>query len=313
MKIAVLVLGLIIFSILALGAYVFWTACARRKELPWLVEEEIKRTSYAKYYDCMKDADAWLRAHNQKDVYITSEDGLRLRARWIENENPVGTILFAHGYRSTPILDFGVAYPFYYEMGFNILIPDQRAHGESQGRFITFGVKECKDFLRWIDYHNQHLGKYPLLLSGLSMGAATVMYLADEDLPENVGGIIADCGFTSPKDILGCIFTRVTHMPSAIAIYATDIFARLIAGFSLYKKDSRKTLAKNKLPILLVHGKDDDFVPCTMTEEGYEACSGNKHLLLVDGAGHGVSFLKDPDGYITLLHKMITVVLEKKY
>lgn len=311
MKFVLLGFGVIFLLILALGAYVFWNACARRKELPWLVEEEIKRTSYAKYYDCMKDAEQWLQDHNQKDVYITSDDGLKLRARWIENKNPVGTILFAHGYRSTPLLDFGVAYPFYYEMGFNILIPDQRSHGKSQGRFITFGVKECKDFLCWINYHNEQLGKYPILLSGLSMGASTVMYLADEDLPKNVGGIIADCGFTSPKDILGCVFKSVTHLPAGIAIWATNLFARLIAGFSLNQKDSRKSLSKNKLPILMVHGKDDDFVPCWMTEEGYAVCAGDKQLLLVDGAGHGVSFLEDPEAYTALLHKMIEKVLAK--
>ena len=312
MKIVLLVLGTGLLLILAVGAYVFWAACTRKKELPWLVEEEIKKTSYAKYYGCMSNADQWLRDHNQKDVYVTSEDGLRLRARWIEHENPVGTILFAHGYRSTPLLDFGVAYPFYYELGFNILIPDQRSHGKSQGRFITFGVKESKDMLCWIKYHNRKLGKCPMVLSGLSMGASTMMYLADEELPDNVGAIIADCGFTSPKDILSCVFTNVTHLPAAVAIWATDIFARLIAGFSLNQKDSRKTLAKNKLPILLVHGKDDDFVPCYMTEEGYASCAGEKELLLVDGAGHGVSFLIDPDGYTALIVKLIGNIINKK-
>lgn len=305
MKIVLLVLGVVLFLIFAVGAYTFWSACARKKELPWLVKEEIERTSYAKYYGCIKNADQWLRDHNQKDVYITSEDGLKLHGRWIEQEKAVGTIIFAHGYRSTPLLDFGVAYPFYYEMGFNILIPDQRCHGKSEGSFITFGVKESKDFLCWIQYHNQQFGKLPIILSGLSMGASTVMYLADEDLPENVGGIIADCGFTSPKEIISCVFKNVTHLPATIAIWVADIFARLIAGFSLDQKDSRRTLAKNKLPILLVHGKDDDFVPCWMTEEGYDTCAGDKSLLLVDGAGHGVSFLIDPDAYTDLIVKLL--------
>ena len=311
MKYVLLGLGILLILILALGAYVFWTACARRKELPWLVKDEIKRTAYAKYYECMKDADQWLRDHNQKDVYITSDDGLKLHALWIAHDNPVGTILFAHGYRSTPLLDFGVAYPFYYEMGFNILVPDQRSHGKSQGKFITFGVKESKDFLCWTKYHNQKLSNCPVVLSGLSMGASTVMYLADEPLPDNVAAIIADCGFTSPKEIIGSVFKKVTHLPPMIAIWATDIFSRIVAGFSLNEKDSRRTLAKNKLPILLVHGKDDDFVPCRMTEEGYEACAGNKKLLLVDGAGHGVSFLKNPDGYSALIVEMLNRVINK--
>lgn len=309
MTIFLLVVGALLLLILASGAYVFIVACARKKDLPWLVETQIKKTSYGKYYECMKDADQWLRSHNAQDVYINSDDGLRLHGLWVANENPVGTILLAHGYRSTPLLDFGVAYPFYYELGFNILVPDQRAHGKSQGRFITFGVKESNDMLCWIRYHNRANGQSPMVLSGLSMGASTVMYLADETLPENVKAIIADCGFTSPKDILSCVFTKVTHLPATVAMWATDIFARLIAGFSLSQKDSRITLAKNKLPILLVHGKDDDFVPCRMTEEGYAACTGRKELLLVDGAGHGVSFLVAPDRYTALIIKHLDGII----
>ena len=299
------ILGFVILLTLASGAYVFTTACLRKKELPWLLENEIKKTTYGKYYECMKDADEWLQDHNVQDVYITSDDRLRLRARWVPAENAVGTVLFAHGYRSTPILDFGVAFPTYHEMGFNILVPDHRCHGKSEGRFITFGVKESKDMCRWIDYHNSTFGMFPVLLSGMSMGASTVMYMADEPLPENVKAIIADCGFTTPKDILSSVFKSVTHLPAAPSIWATDLFARLFAGFSLTEKDTRKTLTENKLPILIVHGEKDDFVPCYMSKEAYAACGGPKKLLLVKGADHGVSFLVEPDKYTNEINAIV--------
>lgn len=306
-----LVVGVLFLLILASGAYVFAIACVRKKEIPWLVEEEIKKTSYGKYYECISDTDCWLRDNDAKDIYITSEDGLRLRGRWVACENPKGTILFAHGYRSTPLLDFGVALPFYHERGFNILLPDQRSHGESQGRFITFGVKESADMLRWILYINKRNENLPILLSGMSMGASTMLFLIDEDLPDNVKGIIADCGFTSPKDIISYVFTNTTHLPATLFVWATDVFARLIAGFSFSEKDTRKTLQKNSLSILMVHGESDDFVPCWMSKEGYAACTGNKDLFIVKDAGHGVSFLVDPDGYGKKLVEFVDNILDE--
>ena len=292
-----IVLGLLLALILICGAYVFATACCRKKEMPWLIEEEIKKTSYGKYYDCMVDADQWLKDNNNKDIFIYADDGIKLHGVWVPASNPKGTILFAHGYRSTPLLDFGVALPFYNELGFNVLVPDQRSHGKSEGKFITFGVKECKDMLRWIEYHNTNLSALPIILSGMSMGASTMLYLADEPLPENVKGIIADCGFTSPEEILSTVFTNVTHLPAAPFIWATDIFARLFGGFSLSQKDTRNTLKKNHLQVLMVHGESDDFVPCQMSKQGYAACAGDKELFLVENAGHGVSFLVKPDEY----------------
>lgn len=296
--------------LLVSGGYVFCIACIRKKELPWLVEEEIKKTSYGKYYNYIVAADQWLRSHKTQDVYITSRDGLRLHAVWIPVKEAKGTILLAHGYRSTKLIDFGAAFEYYHSLGLNILVPDQRSHGESQGRFITFGVKESQDMLQWIAYHNAQFGQYQMVLSGLSMGASTILYLADEDLPDNVKGIIADCGFTSPKAIISHVFKRVTHLPPAPSVWFADMFARLFAGFSLAEKDTRLTLSSLRIPILIVHGKADDFVPCRMSEQGYAACSGPKHLLLVDNAGHGLSFVVDKQRYMTTVLEFLETNLE---
>ena len=149
----------------------------------------------------------------------------------------------------------------------------------------------------WITYHNSHFGALPLILNGLSMGASTVLYLADEELPDNVKGIIADCGFTSPKAILKNVYKAVIRLPAALPVWAADIFAGVFAHFHLGEKDTRKTLANSRLPVLMIHGLADDFVPCEMTKQAYAACSSEKQLLLVAGAGHGVSFLSDPVGY----------------
>ena len=306
---------LVIFIILAvallfivLGAYVFFTACKRKKDLPWLDEEAIRKTHYKKYARMIQESHQWLMEHGAKDLWIESEDGLKLHALWVSAPNAVGTILLAHGYRSTPLVDFGPAFAGYYARGLNLLIPTQRSHGRSEGKYITFGVKESGDMLRWVSYHNLHFGKQPFILSGLSMGASTVMYMLDEALPKNIKAAIVDCGFTSPRQIIGSVFRSVAHMPDNIFLWPCEWFARVFAGFSLKGKDSRKTLARNKLPILMVHGKADGFVPCYMTEQGYETCTGDKRILLVEGADHGVSYLLEPEKYNHLINELFTQV-----
>ena len=297
MPFVVFVLLAIGLLILVSGGYTFLAACVRRKELPWDVEEELKKTHYGRYYDNICLGKKFLEAHNAKDVYIQSFDGLKLHALWIPAQNPKGTILFAHGYRSNKLVDFSLAFSFYHDYGMNILVPDQRSHGKSEGKYITFGVKESRDMESWIAYHNETYGAYSMVLSGLSMGASTMLYLADQVLPQNVKGIIADCGFVSPWEILGCVFRRVIHLPAAPSLWVTEWFARVFAGFSLREKDTRIVLKNAKLPVLLVHGVDDGFVPCAMTEQGYSACIGPKELLLVEGADHGLSFLVDRQRY----------------
>ena len=305
MSVLLFVLCGLVLLLATSGIYVFIVGCLWRKDLPWLVEEEIKKTPYGKYYNHIRSGNQWLMDHNAEDVYIKSKDGLKLHAYWIPAEKPRGTILFAHGYRSTMLVDFGLVFGFYHSLGMNLLVPDQRCHGRSEGRFITFGIKESGDMACWIDHHNRCYGKFPMMLSGLSMGAATMLYLVDKPLPENVKGMIADCGFTSPKEILACVFRNAVHLPAGPTLWVTDIMARIFAGFSLDQEDTRRCLKNAKLPVLLVHGLDDDFVPCEMTMQAYDACTGPKELLLIKDAGHGVSFLVDREKYIQTIIRFL--------
>ena len=228
---------------------------------------------------------------------------------WIPAEHPKGTILLVHGYRSNFLVDFGPALSYYHEMGLNMLIPEQRAHGSSEGSMITFGVKESMDMCSWLVYHNRAFGDYPVILSGLSMGASTVIYMLQRDLSQNVKGVIADCGFTSPAAILSAVFRRVTHLPAQPVLIITDLLSRIFAGVSIWELDAREVLRNSKLPILMIHGTDDDFVPCKMTEQAFAACASPKQLLLVSGAQHGESFLVKPDAYIETVKTFIERIL----
>lgn len=310
MQVLVFVALAILLLVLVSGGYVFWVACRRMKEHPWLEPEKLKGTGYEKYAQHIQNSDRWLKEHHARDVYVQSHDGYRLHALWIPAKEPKGTVLLAHGYRSTVLVDFGLIYDVYHKMHLNLLVPDQRCHGKSEGRFITFGVKESRDMQAWIDYHNENYGANQMLITGLSMGASTMMYLADQTLPKNVIGIIADCGFTSPAAILSKVFTSVTHLPAIPSIWAADLFARIFAGFSLYEKDSRKTLANSRLPILMIHGLADDFVPAAMTREGFDACTSEKEVFLVEDAGHGISYLKQPEHYQAVVKDFLNRYME---
>lgn len=297
MHVTFIILGVLFLTIIAVGSYTFFAACWQKKRRNWLDPEELKGSSTAKLYPYILHAHNWLSNHKVEDVYVTSKDGLELYGRWIPAENPKGTILLAHGYKSTPYIDFSLVLDVYHNLGMNMLIPDQRCHGKSEGKYITFGVKEWQDMACWVEYHNSNFGNYPLILSGLSMGASTVLYMADENLPANVKGMIADCGFTSAYAIIGKVFRSVTHLPAWPFLWVTDLCARTFGGFSLKQKDTRVTLRHSKYPVMLAHGLADDFVPCEMSRETYAACVSPKELLLVEKAGHGYSFLKDRERY----------------
>ena len=302
------ILGIILIVIVmfafGVGGYVFFAACGR-KDMDWLDEQAVAKTPFKQLYPAIVLGHQWLQEHPVQDVYTTSHDGLRLHATWVPAENAWGTIVLVHGYQSCVLTDFSIALPLYHEMGLNILLPSQRAHGKSEGKYITFGVHESRDMQQWVQYHNEHFGTLPLVLSGMSMGASTVMYMADAQLPSNVKGFIADCGFSSPHAIIAKVFNSTTRIPAWTVMWSADLFARVFAHFSLFEKDTVKSLAKNTRPIVMVHGEADDFVPCEMTRRGFDACAGDKRLLIVEGASHGVSFLKAKEEYSALVDDLL--------
>ena len=293
MSVWLFILLAVVVLLLFSGGYVLVIACGKRKGVDWLDEQAMLKSNNAHLYPYIAASKRWLKDQNAQDVYTTAADGVKLHALWIPVENSKGTVLMAHGYRSTMLLDFHLGFELFHQLGMNILVPEQRTHGESGGRFITFGVKESKDMQRWIDFHNEKLSAVPMVLYGMSMGASTMLYLADRILPDNVKGIIADCGFTSPKEIISRVYKGALHLPAEPSVSIAGALARIFAGFGFSQCDTRKSLRNSRLPVLMIHGQADSFVPCEMSEQGYQACTSKKKLLLVPNAEHGVSFLAD--------------------
>lgn len=289
---------MLLFMLLLIGVmdYFFRFAVVRKKPS----RKKKKSLSASKglvtldaYRDQMEEGEKWLRAQNMETVCIRSHDGLKLAGHFLDGGTG-RTLILVHGYRSRAFRDFSCVAAYYRSLGFNLLLIDQRAHGESEGKHICFGAKERYDCVRWAGYIDRRIGG-EIFLDGISMGASTVLMAAGEDLPASVKGIIADCGFTSP----GAIMLKV--MEEDIGVRCRPLFRlvgrmiRLRAGFDVDGCSTVDAMRKNRLPVLLLHGTEDRFVPCRMTVEAYEACQAEKTLLLVEGAGHGASYLQDGD------------------
>lgn len=293
----VIILVLLIFLIIAVLLWAFKTAFMR---------SDIRLISFesgplAKYKDVFAKSLEYLDGLKSERVYTKSFDNLKLAASYYNNNSDT-TILLFHGYRSDGRFDFACAVKFYIELGLNVLVVDQRANGESEGRLITFGIKERRDVVTWTRFINQKYAPRNIFLSGVSMGATTVMMAANLGLPQNVKGIIADCGFTAAPDIIKKVARQAFKINASPILPILNVMCKLFGNFSLYETTTVKALKESKIPIFFIHGKKDGFVPCKMTEESHKAAAAEKYICLVEDADHGISFLVDTDN----IQKQIT-------
>jgi len=292
MKIAIIVIVLLVLLVLLAGYIVFTVACWRRTGK--IMGQG--SPSLEPYLEQMDEGRQWFLSREPEKVEIFSFDGLRLRGLYLHNPEAKGTIILMHGYRMDGYTDFTCVYKKYYEAGFSLLNAFQRAHAESEGEYITFGVLERFDCRDWAEYVTDRFGQeHKIVLDGLSMGAATVLMAAELPLPENVAGIIADCGFTSPWDQLAHLCKTKYHLPVHPLLDSADIFARILGKFSLKGCSTIETMKKNTLPVLFLHGEADQFVPTAFSVRAFEACAGPKRLVTIPGAAHGVSYLVDQE------------------
>ena len=297
--------------LLAGGYYVFMTACHRRKEQQWEDPSALENTQWAPLADKINEHLCYLADHNARDIYTSSADGLRLRARWLPAENAIGTIMLFHGYRSSAMTDFSGGAELSQAMGQNLLLVDQRAHGKSQGSTIAFGIRERFDCLQWCNYVVERFGENTqILLYGISMGAATVLMASGLSLPRQVKGIVADCPYASAKEII-CKVGNDLHLPAKLAYPFVALGARLFGGFPLEETDAIRAVEQAKTPILIFHGEADSFVPEEMSRSVWEANPTLVRRYTFPEAAHGISYLADPGRYRSILESFAAEVLEK--
>ncbi len=244
------------------------------------------------YADLILAGKRYCRETPHEDVTIRARDGVRLFGRVYDRENARAVVIMMHGYRSMSENDFSCSSEYVHSQGFAMIMADQRAHGRSGGMAMTFGIRERWDLIEWIKYAE---GRFPgkrIILEGLSMGSSTVLMAAGEKLPPSVAGIICDCGYTSPKDII-CTVIKSWHLPVGICYPMVRLAGRVIGGFDVEECSALEAGRRASLPALFIHGEADDFVPCRMGRENYEAYAGPKKLCTVPGAGHGLSYVVD--------------------
>lgn len=247
---------------------------------------------------------AWMkevRGFQHEQFTITSFDGLKLCGKYYEHKSGAPIELMFHGYRGNAERDLSGAVQRCFSLGRNVLIVDQRTSGKSEGNVISFGINESRDCLSWVNFMVEHFGPdTKIILTGISMGASTVMMASAMDLPSNVISALADCGYTSAKEIIKKVI-RQMKLPANLLYPFVKLGAKLYGHFDLEETTPIEAMKHCRIPIIFIHGETDDFVPCEMSYANYEACVAPKKIFTVANAGHGLCYLLDNDGYFKAL------------
>lgn len=242
----------------------------------------------------------WLESKELEHVTITARDGVELHADYFPAESPSNKLVICnHGYTGRGMKDCASIAVFFHRIGYDCLLVDHRGHGNSGGDYIGFGILDRYDCQKWIEYIDRRFEKSKqIVLYGVSMGATTViMTSAFADLSDSVKAVIADCAFTSPYDVFKHILKRDYHLPAFPIMNINDSLCRKKAGYGFSDYSTLDAVRETDVPILFIHGKEDNFVPLYMTKQNYEACRSEKEIMLVENAGHGASYYENPQAY----------------
>ncbi|MEG0857163.1 MAG: alpha/beta hydrolase [Terrisporobacter sp.] len=266
-----------------------------------------KNTAYADYiYDNTVNDDSWLtKKSNYSDQYIKSSDNLKLHSYVINNELKTNKwAVIVHGYGEEGKLMSQKA-KYFYDMGYNILIPDLRAYGKSEGDYIGMGWDDRLDVIKWINTIVENNPKSEIILHGTSMGGATVLMASGEDLPSNVKAIVSDCSYTSAWDVFSYELKTYLNIPSFPIMNFINLVTMFNAGYSIKDASALEQVKKATVPILYIHGCKDKFVPYSMMTELYEATNSPKERLYIRPGEHANSDIMRPNLYWKTINRFL--------
>ena len=267
-------------------------------------------TDWNQHMAFIKERKDLMMSQHHEDLWIESFDGLKLHATWFPQGECKKVVICFHGYTSQGMSDYIGLSGYYLQKGYSMLLVDERAHGQSEGKHIGFGCLDRQDALKWIEKVIKDCGEdVEILLHGTSMGGATVLMTSGLKLPIQVKGIISDCAFTSAKEVFTHVLKSMYHMPAFPTIQISDFMNRKLSGYGLDECNAAREVKKAKVPILLIHGSGDTFVPCSMCETIYQNCASPKKKLIIEGAAHAESYYKDPTSYEKALNEFIGGVI----
>ncbi|WP_294349434.1 alpha/beta hydrolase [uncultured Clostridium sp.] len=300
---AIIILVIIVIVLLGVGNYFYNLALNPNSSKELVLKQDTKATSASREENWILDQS------NYCDEEIESFDNLKLHGYKINNENSNVWVITVHGYMGSGAKMASYAENFY-NIGYNVLVPDLRGHGKSEGDYIGMGWNDRKDILRWIDLILKENNNAKIILHGVSMGGATVMMTSGEKLPENVKCIIEDCGYSSVVDEFEDKLKNIFNLPKTPILQAADLVSRVRAGYWFSDASSVNQLKKAKVPILFIHGDKDDFVPYDMLDKVYNAADVEKEKLVVEGAEHAKSAYVNPELYWNTISNFINKHLE---
>ncbi len=239
----------------------------------------------------------WTANQKFEIVQIKSYDDLTLKARFLKNSNSNGkAVIIAHGYHGSGEDMQGIT-KYYYDLGYDILKPDARGHGMSGGNYIGYGWHDRKDYVDWVDFLIEEKKESNIFLHGFSMGAATVMMTSGEKLPSEVKGIVEDSGYTTVKAELTHQMKYLYNLPAFPIMEVTSGITKLRAGYTFGEASAVDCVMKNKLPLFIIHGDQDELVPTEMANEIFEASTSEKEIWIVPGAGHTEAYTVAEEEY----------------
>ena len=280
-----------------------------------IVDEFADKEKFEEYMEKLAPIANWLEEQSLEEIDIEARDGINLHGYYLAADNNSGRKLaiLHHGFTSTA-QDNMVHAKFFHDEGYDVLLLDLRAHGKSGGKYVGFGILDRYDTLEWIRYCVKRFGEdVKIVLFGVSMGATTsLMTLEFEEAQKYVFAVVADCAFTSPGEIFGHVISAKYHLPAKPVIKLNGLYSRRVAGYTFDEFSTREALAGNQVPVLLIHGQKDKFVPLWMAEDNLNACCSKKELLVVPEADHSSSVFEDPDLYQDAERRFLREALEQE-
>lgn len=234
-----------------------------------------------------------------QSTHLINTDGLKLYARFAKSPSSTPhTAIIIHGYKMNSLSMLHIAYLFHHDLGYNILLPDLQGHGMSEGNLIQMGWKDRNDIKRWIEVADSTFGgNTAITITGISMGGATTMMVAGEQLPDCVKCFVEDCGYTSVWDEFNGELKNRFNLPSFPLLYTTSITNKIWHGWSFSEASSINQVAKCSRPMLFIHGGNDTYVPTQMVHELYKAKAEPKEIYISKGSAHAESYHDHPEQY----------------
>ena len=311
MKVVLIAFLVLLFLSMAIGYVVFNSVFLYRKKGegnkpdPEYIDspKDLMRPTAKRLYEYQAPLIKEFNELEFEEMSITSFDGLTLYG-YLLRGNPKEIVICVHGYKSSMEYDYCDKIKIYQDRGSTVLLLNDRAHGKSEGIYLGFSEHDKRDVQKWVELINDIYDNPKIYLHGVSMGGATVIHCTNMNL-KNVCGIVDDCGFDSIVGISKYLMKDMYHIPYFPFGDFAWFWSVIITGISFNTSMGEDCVAQTDIPIVFIHGKEDHYVPCYMSERMYEACKSPKELHLIEGCGHAAAYMMAKDEYTAAVNRLL--------